>query len=165
MTPQTVLGSFPRLNLALAFLVICSACGVSDDRVKSQHLSSLAAECKAGRIGRIEIFRIGSSKLFRTRVSPELLERWFEYKLTVTSLENLNQRDLISTLESAVVRTSKVPADLRWGVVFYDTKGSVRMRSIYFENSGKCGYIDDSGVCFESDLAVHLKSIAVEAFR
>ncbi|WP_162179904.1 hypothetical protein [Bryobacter aggregatus] len=154
-----------RLNFALAFLLIWSACGVSDNRVKSQQLSSLAADCEAGRIGRIELFHIRSGTFFRASVSPENLERWSDYKLNVRSLGSVNERDLISTLKSAVVTTSKVQAYLRWGIAFYDRNDAARVRTIYFEESGKYGYIDNAAVCFESDVAEHLKNIAREAFR
>jgi hypothetical protein len=103
-------------------------------------------------IGEVEILRIPDRVLTRTRITPEMLQLQYHYKLTIRDVRSgLYQEGLTEAVKSVSVRPSADTSDLRWGVIFYDLNGS-RVMALYLDSTGKKGAVADTPVLYEGGI-------------
>jgi hypothetical protein len=128
-------------------------------------VDAVAAKLGNGEIGRIEIFQIPDEVLTRTRITPEMLERQFDYRLTIRDVRGgAYQQTLTEIMRSIAVQPTAEMADLRWGVIFYNIDES-RALSLYFDKSGSNGAVGMTPVAFKGDLFKWLHSNFSNGFR
>lgn len=108
-------------------------------------------------IGRIEVLHIPVSVLTRTAITPEMIEKQFNYKLTIVHGWH-NKDELVKSLKSIEVQPTVMAADLRWGVIFYSFKDDSRVGAIYFDKSGSRGAISEIPVTFSGNFFKWLNS-------
>jgi hypothetical protein len=125
----------------------------------------ITEKLKSGEISKVDIFEMSAHLLTRTRVTPEMLERQFRYKLTVADVQSWPLRDqLLARLQAGTVAPTEREPDLRWGLVFYDMK-EARIGGIYFDKTGRFGYIDNVRVTFTGSLFGLLEREFTSCFR
>jgi hypothetical protein len=151
------------------FLTPIDGCAQGNDlktnnAVQTQ-INLLVAKLDHGEIGKIEILQIPSRILTRTRVSPEMLERQFHYKLTIRDIRGESQlRALNEAMKSVVVEPETEEPDLRWGLIFYGLDDS-RVGALYFDKAGRRGNMDNTPVHFQGDIFEWLNSNFSGCFR
>jgi hypothetical protein len=140
-----------------ALLVTASVCvgegtAAGGQATPQARVERLLDQVRSNGVKRIEIVQIPPGILTRTRVTPELLEHSFHYKLVIGDIRG---SAYAASLTSAVGSMSAEPGgemgDLRWGMTFYD-QGDQRIASLYFDASGHRGAIDSTPVSFKGDL-------------
>jgi hypothetical protein len=99
----------------------------------------------------VDIIQMSTSLLTRTRITPEMLEKQFSYKLIIRDVRRtVLQKELAHAIESTKVKADSEAPDLRWGIIFYGP-GGTKLNGIYFDKSGHRGVIDGAPVMIESD--------------
>jgi hypothetical protein len=144
-----------RINLAVVvsllvgFLLSCGGSAQVKAHSPAQARAEvIASKFLAGEIDRIEIVHIPPRILTRTSVTPEMIEKSFHYKLTITApafgayKETLNQ-----SLHSTSVKPEAEMKDIRWGAIFYSHQS--RIGALYFDASGNYGSVDAAPVSFK----------------
>ncbi len=125
----------------------------------------LAAKLEGNEIGRIEIFEIPPEVLTRIAITPEALEKQFDYKLTIRDIRGgAYQAKLIEAMKSTVVQPRSDMADIRWGIVFYGID-ETRVAGVYFDKWGGNGAVDSTPVSFKGDLFKWLDGNFSDCFR
>jgi hypothetical protein len=143
-----------RFGIAFALLllstVICSAQGTAD--TAPARISALTDKLRSNEVQRVEIIQMPPRILTRTRVTPEMLERSFYYKLIIRDVRG---GAYASSLIAAAASTSADPStdmgDVRWGVSFFD-QSEQRIVSLYFDASGRRGVVDALPVSFRGEM-------------
>lgn len=126
--------------------------GVKVNNPANSEVDGLAAKITRGEIEKIEIFQIPPRILTRTRITPEMLEKQYYYKLTIRDVRGgALQIKLVEAIKSTVVQPQSEMADIRWGIVLYAVDGK-RVGALYFDKSGEKGAVDNSAVSFKGDL-------------
>jgi hypothetical protein len=121
-------------------------------------LLALRAATQQGTIGQVEIIRIPAEVLTRTRVTPEMLEKQYHYKLTIREIENYRMKSkLFDAVGSLALGPTERTGDLRWGIIFYKKDGT-RLCAIYADAGGSVGSVDLDGVFLKGDLISWLRS-------
>lgn len=152
--------------LALPFLAITSSSYARGTPNAAQsRINTLASELRSNGIEQVEVLQIPPRVLTRTRVTPEMLERSYHYKLIIRDLRGgAYQADLLAAVASTVVRPAKEMGDLRWGIICFDASEH-RILSLYFDASGHRGAVDSTAVSFKGDIARWLDTNFSKAFR
>lgn len=154
---------------ALLLLVPMMGCAqgsnVKANSPSQSQVDSLAAKLANGDIGRIEIFQIPARVLTRTRITPEMLEKQFHYKLTIRDIRGgAHQDKLIEAMKSLAVQAEGEMTDIRWGIVFYGLDES-RVGALYFDKSGSKGAVGDTPASFKGGLFKWLDGNFSVSFR
>ena len=142
--------------IAFVLLTLSSGCAQGKD-VKAQNpaqaqIDSLASLLSQRMIGEVEILRIPDRVLTRTRITPEMLQLQYHYRLTIRDVRSgLYQEGLTEAVKSVSARPSADTSDLRWGVIFYDLNGS-RVMALYLDRTGKKGAVADTPVLYEGGI-------------
>jgi hypothetical protein len=135
-----------------------------NSQVQSQ-IDSIAIKLSKYEIGKIEILQIPPRIETRTRITPEMLEKSFDYKLTISDARGGVYGDkLAELLKTLVVQPRSEMADIRWGIIFYDMNDS-RAGAIYFDRWGRNGAVGDVPVSFKGDLFKWLDGNCSRCFR
>lgn len=135
-----------------------------NSQVQSQ-IDSIAIKLSKREIGKIEILQIPPEILTRTRITPEMLEKSFNYKLTISDARGgVYRSKLAELLKTLVVQPRSEMADIRWGIIFYDMNDS-RAGAIYFDKWGKDGAVGDIPVSFKGNLFKWLDGNCSRCFR
>lgn len=135
------------------------------DNSPQSEVDVLAAKVASGEIERIEIFQIPPRVLTRARITPEMLEKQYSYKLTIRDVRgNMEQKKLVEAIRSTTARLQGEMTDLRWGIVFYGVDGT-RVGAIYFDKYGSGGAVDDTAASFKGDLFKWLDESFSSCFR
>jgi hypothetical protein len=152
--------------LLLAPMTGCAQEGsVKGNNPAQSQVDGLAAKLANGEIGRVEIFQIPARILTRTRITPEMLEKQFYYKLTIRDVRGgAHQGNLFEAMKSIAAQPGGEMADLRWGVVFYLIDES-RVAALYFDKSGSSGAVGDTPVSFRGDFFRWLDGNFSSCFR
>jgi len=150
-------------RIVLITLVVIIGCGrahPSDDGgpIRTQ-LNALAQELQAGRIGMVEILQISSSSIFRTQVTPELMEKWWDYKSTIRHIDGSPRDKVVAALKSAVTQQGDPRPDIRWGIVFYSAQEQKRIGALYFDGPGRNGFVNDLPASFKDGLLHNLSAV------
>jgi hypothetical protein len=115
-------------------------------------------------VQRIEIIQIPPNILTRTRVTPELLEQSYNYKLVIRDIRgNFYENSLISALTSTSVHAASEMADVRWGISFFH--GDELIERLYFDPSGGRGAVGSIAVSFGGNLFQWLAANFSDAFK
>jgi hypothetical protein len=160
-----------RFGLVLALLAFCPClCFAQGTPVNAadtpqSRIAVLVDKLGSNQVQRIEIVQIPPRILTRTRVSPDMLERSFHYKLIIRDIRGGAYR---SSLLAALKYTSASPStemgDLRWGVVFFD-QNDQRIESLYFDASGRRGAVDSLPAAFTGEMHNWLGDNFSKAFQ
>ncbi|HVP37150.1 MAG TPA: hypothetical protein VMT04_09170 [Terriglobales bacterium] len=135
-----------------------------NSQVQSQ-IDSMAMELSNRNIGRIEILQIPPYIETYARITPEMLERSFYYKLTIRDASGgIYGQKLAELLKSLKVKPRSEMEDIRWGIIFYDVNDS-RAGAIYFDKWGTNGAVGDIPVSFRGGLFRWLKGTFSHCFR
>lgn len=128
-------------------------------------INALISSLRSNSVERVEIFQIPARILTRTRVTPEMLEHSFHYKLTIRDIRGgAYNAGLLASVSSTSVQPADEMGDLRWGMIFFSAD-EARIASIYFDASGHRGGIDKATVSFKGDLFRWLDSNFSGAFK
>jgi hypothetical protein len=139
--------------------------GVNAVNAAQSRIDELVSSLRSNKIERVEIIQIPPRVLTRTRVTPEMLERSFHYKLTIRDLRGgAYSADLLTAATSTSVQPAAEMGDLRWGVIFFGP-GEQRIESLYFDASGNRGAVDSLTVSFKGDISKWLNTNFSRAFR
>lgn len=137
---------------------------VSTKDAKS-HVNLISAKLSNAEIVRIEVINMPSQILTRTRITPEMLEKQFYYKLTIRDIRsNVRKKKLLEAVRSIVVLPQAEMPDIRWGIIFYDVNDS-RVGAIYFDKKGGHGAVEGVPVSFKGDLFKWLDENFSSCFR
>jgi hypothetical protein len=128
-------------------------------------VDALAVKLSTGLISRVEILQIPSRILTRTRITPEMIERQFAYKLTINSFNGGMYKDsLVAAVGSIQVQPLPEMPDLRWAAIFYGLDDA-RIASLYFDRSGMKGAVNNASVSFQGGLFNWLDSNFSTTFK
>jgi hypothetical protein len=165
-----------RKHVALASLLVLlasAACSKSES-VKStmedsssaqDRLNELALLLINGEVRRIEILHTPTNILTRTRLTPDIFEQQYYYKLTIQHASGFRSKnDLVTAIRTTSATPTATPGDVRWGVIFYSAAGE-RLGAIYLDGSGKLGYVNEVSVSLSKELFRWLDSTLPACFR
>ena len=97
-------------------------------------------------IERVEILYYPERILTRTALTPEMLERQYQYKVEIRDFAaSIQRQQLVTAVREASVSPSNGSYDLRTAVLLYDKNGK-RMLSLYFDQSGGNGVVNRESV-------------------
>lgn len=138
--------------LFLSFVTVQTEGNSMENSAQVQlQIDNLAAKLENYEIGKIEILKIPAEVLTRTRITPEILEKQFDYKFTIRDIRGVACRDgFIDTLKSMSVQPLSEMPDLRFGVIFYTVDGK-RLEAIYFDKIGNKGGVGNIPVSFKGN--------------
>lgn len=121
------------------------------DSLAQSQMNALAVKLANGEIGKIEILQIPARILTRTRITPEMLEKQFHYKMTIRDVRGGAFQDrIVGAAKSITVQSQPEMADLRWGVIFYGLD-DVRVGALYFDKTGSSGVMNKTPVSFKGN--------------
>ncbi len=133
-----------------------------NDSARTQ-LEALAHSIGSEGISSVEIFGVPEDALFAVNISPESLEKAWDYKLTFRSPGALQTRtralEAAMRLANPQASAKKVQfLDVRTGVVFYSRAESGKgIFSIYFDKTGRAGAVGGASVSFGPEFLPNLK--------
>jgi hypothetical protein len=157
------------LAYVMLFLSPIIVCAQGDQmkgnsQVQSQ-IDALAAKLSNMEIKRIEILQIPPEILTRTRITPEMLEKQFYYKFTISDARGGRYSNkLVELLKSLVVQSRSEMTDIRWGVIFYGVD-DIRVGAIYFNKTESSGAVGNVPVSFKGNFFKWLDSNFSNCFR
>lgn len=115
-------------------------------------VDALGVKVARDEIGKVEILQMSAETLTRTRITPEMLWKQFDYKLTIRDTRNSTYRNKIAeAIKSITVQQTNEDPDLRWGVLFYDLNEKC-VGAIYFDKTGSKGIVGDVQASFSGNL-------------
>jgi hypothetical protein len=124
-------------------------------------LNALTSELVAGHIQRADIFFMPHERLTYSRVTPQMLEAQADKRFTL-EISTAAPEGLVRAIEGIRLHETTDPADLRWGMIFWDRSGnrvhSIYLNSRYIFETGRRGYIDGVLVGFNASLIDWLES-------
>jgi hypothetical protein len=124
---------------------------VTGDTAQSR-ITVLMSKLRSNEVQRVEIIQIPPRIMTRTRVTPDMLERSFHYKLVIRDIRGgVYTPSLNAAIASMSGESSAEMGDLRWGVLFFDQTDQ-RIGSLYFDGSGGRGVVDSLPVSFKGDM-------------
>ncbi len=152
--------------LILAFVVGCAEGNQMQVRSQVQsRVDALVAELARGEIGKVEVLQIPPRILTRTRITPEMLEKQFHYKLTIRDLRGgAYQAQILNVAKTIAAQPRTEAADLRWGVLFYNLDGA-RVGALYFDKTGRHGAVGDAPVSFGGEFFKWVEESFARCFR
>ncbi len=152
----------------LFLFVNVEAQGKNSMEVNSQlqsQVDDVSAKLANGEIRKIKILHMPPDILTRTRITTELLEKQFYYKLTIRDIRTtVYETTIAKAIDSVVVQACPEIADLRWAVFFYGIDNRCVSR-FYFDKKGRKGMVDDVSVLFKGKLFKWLVNNFSECFR
>ena len=160
-----------QMAVVYALLLLMPTTGCAQGReVKTNspaqsQVDALASKLARREIGKVEILQIPARILTRTRITPEMLEKQFHYKLTIRDVRGeVHQEKLTEAAKSVAVKPETEMPDLRWGAIFYGLDGS-RVGALYFDKTGSRGGVGDTPVSFKGGFFKWLDGNFSECFR
>lgn len=131
----------------------CAKGGQPEEKSQAQlQVDTLIAKLANFDIGMVEILQIPPEVETPWAVSPDMLEKQFQYKLIIRNIRVGAGRDkLLEAMKSvSVVPQSRMP-DIRWGLIFYDASEK-RVGAVYLNQFGDSGVVGDIPVSFKGKL-------------
>lgn len=161
---DTLLGAYPYIEVSMnnqliiyilivfSLYLLCAEGNETKGNGQAQlRVDILSTKLKNYEILRVEILQIPPGVLTRTRITPAMLEKQFDYKLTIRDIRGGAYRDkLVKAIESIEVKSQSAMEDIRWGAIFYD-QNDMRVGAIYFNKTGNSGAVGDEPVSFKGD--------------
>jgi hypothetical protein len=109
-------------------------------------LRELSDSLTKGAIDKIEVLQIPRNILTRTRVTPEMLERQYRYRLTIQHASEFRSKDkMADAIKNTTVDLENRSPDLRCAIIFYSVDGK-RTGAVYLDGTGGKGFVDDVAV-------------------
>jgi len=145
----------------ISCLVLAGAIGAPapDDGAAKERLAALVEASAKGDIQSIDVLRLPSYYTSLVSIGPEEMEeRWF-YRMTFRRLPPDKEKQLLETLRGASIHRTERGGDLRWAVVFHAKSGHRRIAALYFDESGRHGYVDQIPVSFPPNFFRKLKGV------
>ena len=131
-----------------------------------KELDNITTSLANGSVASIDILHMPDEVETRASVTPENLERWFDYRITISKVrEWVGRNELRETMKSTKVALNSRMPDLRSAVIFYGSNGK-RIGALclgrYFgryigQFGGAEGSIGNTPVKFNGDLSTWLK--------
>jgi len=122
----------------------------NNDQIQSK-ISSIIAKLNNNEIGKVEIIVIPARLLTRTRITPEMMEKQYVYKLTIKDIRSASCRNkFYETFASLSAQKSSRTPDIRLGVIFYNINNE-RLDAIYFDKSGNNGVVGNDVVILKGN--------------
>jgi len=116
-----------------------------------RRVEALATEIQNDQAVGLDIVEIPAEVLTRSRVTPEVIERAFHFRLTIADIRTWKDRPaLLTALKTLSVEPTAGAPDLRWGLIFSDINKK-RMEAIYFDGTGVTGMLGSDTVTFKGD--------------
>lgn len=133
----------------MKLLVVCLVVSLSSCRL------SPSVEGKTGEvlsllhsydIQRLEIIYLPVEILTRSALTPEMLEKGWQYKIIISHFVGTPvEKTLGRAIEASTFDHADRKGDMRWGCIFYSSQDT-RVLSIYFDGSGCVGVINGEAV-------------------
>lgn len=112
----------------------------------------LQEELSRDAVGRIDIVHISDGAESPIRVSPDMLEKNFQYKIVIRDARHgIDGPGLQKSVRDTFVQMSSDGGDLRWGLTFFNLTGRPIV-SIYLDSSGERGFVGSQTVTFNRSL-------------
>jgi len=138
MNPMKIIGFWLALVLLMDSFTSVSFGGQSNPKEASAVVQLL----RSGKVQRLEIIYYPEKIQTRARLTPDMLENQYRYKLIVNDAQSSAVgQDVIAAIEADSLTASDQQADFRWGCSFYDSRGE-RLTSLYFDAFGKIAMVD-----------------------
>lgn len=103
-------------------------------------------------ITRVEIVYFPERISTRSSLTPEMLERLYEYKVEVRDVSESKQFPaLVAALRGTLAVPENRLSDVRTGVIFFD-KSNKRLLTLYFDQFGKNGFVNGEPVSMNNDV-------------
>ena len=146
--------------LALLLLIGSRVYGDGGDHaVAKEKVAELIRLLDSGGVRRIEIVYLPEEIATRTRLTPEMLEKQWRFKLIVDDFQSTSmQRKVVIALRASTFDVTEQQGDLRWGCSFYNEKNE-RVLSLYFDAAGKAGTVNAQPVLSNRKLVKVFKKI------
>lgn len=131
----------------------CAQSSRGEDKNEAQkQVDGIAALLTNHDIGTVEIFHIPPHVESPISISSEMIEKHFEYRFTIRSIElGEYEEELAKVMKSVKVSPGPESVDIRWGIVFYHTDGR-RLLGIYLDGEGESGLVGHTHVSFNRNL-------------
>ena len=124
--------------------------------------SSVRRALGSGDIDLVEVMEISKSTLYRAHVTPEVLEASWSTKLIIRRLGAEQINKVWIALKAASIQYDSDGSEIRRGIVFYSKASNggkqERVCSMYFDQTGRYGRINNIGVSFGDDFFSIVKS-------
>ena len=147
-----------RQAVKAAVLIIATTLFAQEETAAKAKIDGLVRASIAGKIGRVEVMRLPTYYTSQIAIGPaELDERWF-YKTTIRNIRAADEEAIAKALRSANLRRTDRKSDIRWGIIFYSHSGGGRVAALYFDVTGRQGWIDEVPVSFGERLLPQLKN-------
>lgn len=110
-------------------------------------------------IERVEILYFPERILTRASLTPQMLERQYQYKIEIRDFTASTQRQqFVTVLREASISPSGGSYDLRTAVLLYEKTGK-RLSSLYFDRTGKNGVVNDESISINNGIYLWTKSM------
>jgi hypothetical protein len=131
-----------------------------------KEFNALTTALANGSVATIDVLHMPDAAETRVSVRPELLEKWFESRVTINKVGEWGGRDeLVKVMKAGEVATAQKMPDLRSAIIFYDSKGA-RIGAIYFSRFFRAeGAAASLPVAFKGDLPGWLKQMIPSPLR
>jgi hypothetical protein len=135
------------------------------DTEMQARIRSLQVSLQSSEISRVEIFATPARIATTIAVSPAGLEKGAYYKLVVRDIRlSLLREKLLRAIDSVEVTESAEPADVRWGLVFYNLQGT-RAEAIFVDAEGRHGALGSAAVSLKGNLGSWLSRTFGDCFQ
>jgi hypothetical protein len=107
-----------------------------------QHVNALVEQLRRSDVQRIEILAISAHMETPVAIKPNDIETQPDYRLSVRDVrQGLLKEPLLRALTSLTVQRSSDGGDIRWAILFFDTRGQ-RIAEMFFNRDGTRGVLD-----------------------
>jgi hypothetical protein len=160
-------------RVVFGIVLLCACLAGAQTTPKSQtdaqkELETITTSLANGSVASIDILHMPDEVETRTSVTPENMEKWWEYRITISKVgEWAGRGELIETMKATKLASNPRMPDLRSALVFKDSHGN-RIGTLYFgryfgryigQSGGAEGSIGNTPVKFNGDLTTWLKQM------
>jgi hypothetical protein len=138
----------------LTMLFLALLC-VSDSSYAQNNAEMLKSLLNTGKIAKVKVLRIADEVMTRIPITPERLRSKAEYEVV---FKYAFESSFGSFLSEISAEESSRPADVRWGVLFYDASDK-EVGSVFVDGFGDSGYLNGTECRFKAGLPTHLRRI------
>jgi hypothetical protein len=139
-----------RISAVLLSIALAIQSCFAQNVIREPDIDVLLNRIRVGAAKKVEVVQIPPEMFTRVRVTQEMLERTYHYKLIIRDTSSYAS-SLEAALSSISVTADTDLADLRWGVSLFDDAGH-RIGSLYFDASCARGAIDSQPVNFKGNM-------------
>ncbi|GAB2591721.1 hypothetical protein ISP15_06670 [Dyella jejuensis] len=122
-----------------------------EEPASGQQLELTLERFASNEVWRVDILEMNPGTITRTSITPEMLEKSPEYRLTINMVPNTKYwqelRLVLTHLTVAPVYESR--GDMRWGIIFFG-QYNYRIGGLYFDASGRLGAVNNLDVSFKN---------------